>query len=55
MENSMHNSWNSKYHMPLEFTAYFTSEQDFIDHMFIWMIYENFGVLLTIEELAVAA
>ncbi len=51
----MHTSWNTKYHMPLEFSAYFLSEQDYVDHMFIWMIYSNFGILLTMEELRVTA
>ena len=47
--------WNTKYHMPAEFTAYFLSEQEFIDHMFIWIIYSNFGVLLPVENLLVTA
>jgi len=51
----MYNQWNNKYHMPLEFTANFLSEQDFIDHMFIWLIYSNFGILLTVQELQVTA
>ena len=38
MENYTDNSWNMKYHMPLSFTANFESEQDFVDHMFIWLI-----------------
>ena len=51
MENFHTYSWNAKYHMPIEFTASFLSEQDFVDHMFIWLIYANFGVLLSVEEL----
>jgi len=56
MENfHTYNSWNVKYHMPIEFTAYFLSEQDFVDHMFIWLIYANFGILLSMEELSDSA
>ena len=51
----MYTSWNVKYHMPLEFTAHFENEQDFVDHMFIWLIYSNFGVLLPVENLLVTA
>jgi hypothetical protein len=33
----------------------FVTEQEYIDHTFIWLIYFNFGILLSAEELAVAA
>lgn len=33
----------------------FATEQEYVDYMFIWLIYANYGVLLSIEELAVAA
>jgi hypothetical protein len=51
----MHMNWYTKYHMPVEFAAYFLSEQEYVDHMFIWLIYANFGVLLSTENLLVTA
>jgi hypothetical protein len=55
MTFSMERSWIYKYHMHPALVASFYTEQEFVDHMFIWLIYANYGVLLSVEELAVAA
>jgi hypothetical protein len=47
---SMEN-WMNKYSN----AVHFDSEQEFVDYMFIWLIYASYGVLLSMEELAVAA
>ena len=46
--------WTDKYSMPLEFMANFLTEQEFIDHMFIWMIYTNYGIMVSQVELHVS-
>ena len=38
--------WKLNYHNRLEFLDYFIDEQDYVDAMFILIIYQNFGILL---------
>lgn len=40
------NMWQLQYHNRPEFLDYFEDEQDYVDAMFILIIYQNFGVLL---------
>ena len=40
------NMWQLHYHNRPEFLGYFVDEQDYVDAMFILIIYQNFGVLL---------
>ena len=35
--------------------VHFDSEQEYVDYMFIWLIYANYGSFLGMEELAIAA
>jgi hypothetical protein len=43
--------WANKYHMNPMFVAYFDSEQEYIDAMFIQIIALNFGLWLDMEHL----
>jgi len=38
--------WQLQYYNRPEFLASFESEQDYVDAMFILIIYQNFGILL---------
>jgi hypothetical protein len=38
--------WQLNYHNRPEFLDWFGDEQDYVDAMFILIIYQNFGILL---------
>lgn len=40
------NMWQLQYHNRPEFLSFFESEQDYVDAMFILIVYQNFGILL---------
>lgn len=40
------NMWQLQYHNRPEFLAFFEDEQDYVDAMFILIVYTNFGILL---------
>jgi hypothetical protein len=42
----MQKTWHTRYNNVTEFLAYFESEQDYVDAMFIHMIMWNYGIYL---------
>jgi hypothetical protein len=48
---TMNTAWITKYRNRPEFLASFDSEQDYVDAMFIIIIFTNFGVLLNPDKL----
>jgi len=40
------NMWQLNYHNRPDFLDYFEDEQDYVDAMFILIVYQNFGILL---------
>ena len=46
-------TWYSKYHMPNEFLAWFETEQEYIDAMFVLIIIANYGQWVESESLLV--
>lgn len=49
----MENEWRYKYYGPP--ILGWKNEQEYVDYYFIWLIYANFGVLISIENLLVTA
>jgi hypothetical protein len=43
--------WTDKYHFRHEFMEWFYSEQEYVDHEFIWLIFANFSIMLKASEL----
>ena len=44
-------NWHNKYHMPDVFLAWFETEQEFIDAMFVLIIMANYGQWVEPENL----
>lgn len=48
---TMNTTWYTKYRNRPEFMAYFETEQDYVDAMFILIVYTNYGILLNPDKL----
>jgi hypothetical protein len=49
----MNPNWYTKYHMPEVFLAWFETEQEYIDAMFVLIIMANYGQWVEPENLLV--
>ena len=48
---TMNTTWYTKYRNRPEFMAYFETEQEYVDAMFILIVFQNFGILLDTSKL----